>query len=276
MNIMPGLKIKKTGASSCAMGHIGSVADVIAGHLPTKLATKRFSAPDYAYGFELASTNDKEALGEAIIINDICYTTATNKEAANYFQLTTSQDFLTGGIFIIPRDCNPGYIADYPMQGGTLSFEDFYRHLYQAVKKPLAFVALVEFDDFHSVAIGRPPIDNKPIFDNMDYYYPFPPTQENAVSALVIGALTDYNDPELTAINKELEVVLYHNPMDEKTFSLTHHAHALTLTQMPTSLLEVTPAMAKQVRHLLIENSTIRSIHADIYPIHAMKNLFPL
>lgn len=269
-----GLKIINTGAPSCAMGHIGSVADVIAGHLPPQLATRRFSAPDYAYGFELASTNDKYALGEGIIINDICYTTATNKDAANYFRLTTSQDFVTGGIFIIPKDCNPGYIADYPMQTQTISFEDFYLKLYQAVKKPLAFVALVEFDVLHSVAIGRPPIDNKPIFDNMDYYYPFPPTTENAVSAMVIGALTDYNDPSIAAINKELEVVLYHNPMDEKVFPLTHHAHALTLNQMPTSLLEVTPAMAKHVRHLLIENSTIRSIHADIYPIHAMKNLF--
>ncbi|MFN7096494.1 MAG: hypothetical protein ACK4PR_02875 [Gammaproteobacteria bacterium] len=271
-----GLKIVNTGASSCAMGHIGSVADVIAGRLPTKLATRRFSAPDYAYGFELASSTDKYALGEAIIINDICYTTATNKEAASYFQLTTSQDFITGGIFIIPRDCNPGYIADYHMQAHTLSFEDFYLKLYQAVKKPLAFVALVEFDHFHSVAVGRPPINDKPIFDNMDYYYPFPPTLENAVSALVIGALTDYNDPALASINKQLGVVLYHNPMDDKIFPLTHHAHALTLNQMPTSLLEVTPAMAKQVRHLLIENSTIRSIHADVYPIHAMKDLFPL
>lgn len=273
---MTGLVIKKTGATSCTMGHIGSVTDVIAGHLPTKLATHRFSARDYAYGFELASTNDKEALGEGIIINDICYTTATNKEAANYFQLTSSQDFITGGVFLIPHDCHPGYIADFPYQSDILTFEDFYLKLFHTVKKPLAFVALVEFDDFFSVAVGRPPIHNQPIFEHMDFYYPFPPTFQHEVSAVVIGALTDYNDPALKSINQELEVVLYHNPMDEEVFSLTHHAHALTLKQMPSSLLEVTPAMATQVRHLLIEKSTIRSLHADIYPIHAMKDLFPL
>ncbi|NNM58383.1 MAG: hypothetical protein HKM04_01025 [Legionellales bacterium] len=270
-----GLILTRTEAPTSILAYIGSVNNVLAARFPPELTAQRFNASDYAFGFEIASTDYEDALGEAILLNNYCYATSTEYDSAHYYQLRTAQDFITSGMFIIPRDCQAGWIAHYITQDHPLSFADFYLQLYQKVLTPMAFVALVEFENLHSIAIARPPIDGRAIFDHSDYYYSIPATKQRAVPAVVIGVLTDYSNPSFAAVNKQLEAVLYNNPMDTRSFPLTHHAHLLTLKMLPSSLLEVSPAMADKVRHLFLEESQIRSLYAEIYPIHALKNLFP-
>ena len=60
---MPHLMIEATGHEAAKLGHIGSVADVLAARLPDTLRSRRFLAERYAYGFELASPRDLRSLG---------------------------------------------------------------------------------------------------------------------------------------------------------------------------------------------------------------------
>jgi hypothetical protein len=270
-----GLTLIKTAAPPSMLGYLGDIKDVLAAKFPFSLRQQRFKASDYAYGFEIASIDYENALGEAMLLNNYCYTTSTAEGTAHYYQLRTAQDFITSSMFIIPRTCQAGWIAHYPVQNKSLSFPDFYLKLIEKIKAPLGFVALVEFEDLKSIAIAKPPINGQAVFEHTDYYYPFPATMDHGIPAVVIGVLTDYANPAFQTVNQQLESVLYNNPMDNRAFPLTHHAHVLTLEALPSSLLEVNPAMAKEVRHLVIGESNIRSLYAEIFPIHSITNLFP-
>lgn len=270
-----GLVLAKTAAPHSILGYLGDIKDVLAARFPQAIRNHRFNASDYAYGFEIASTDYEDALGEAMLLNNYCYTTSTAVDTAHYYQLRTAPDFITSSMFIIPRACQAGWIAHYAIQDKPLSFPDFYLKLAEKVNAPLGFVALVDFEDLKSIAIGKPPINGQAVFEHTEYYYPFSATLAHGVPAVVIGVLTDYTNPDFQTVNQQLESVLYNNPMDNREFPLTHHAHLLTLDTLPSSLLEVNPAMAKEVRHLVIGESKIRSLYAEIFPIHSLTNLFP-
>ena len=68
------------------------------------------------------------------------------------------------------------------------------------------------------------------IFAHKEEYFPNPETKMDDVIAFVIGVLTDFEDPGLSEINKQLDVVLYKNPSDSGSV-LSSHAHVLTLKQ---------------------------------------------
>lgn len=262
----PKLAIETTGLGAVTLGYIGSVADVLAAKLPDTLSNRIFCAEEYAYGFELASPRDKYSLGEAVIVNGICYATSSDKTSPDYNNTIFGREFVTGGMFIIPHDVEPSHKVTFKANGSSLPISDFYSGLYDAVKQPAAFVSIMEFASFHGTAIGKPPIDGKAIFDHKKEYFPNPETITQNVTAFVIGVLTDYEEPGLSEIKRQLEVVLYKNPFDSGS-ALSNHAHVLTLKQPVNEIEEIRPDLAEKTLHLFTDGTALRSLHANVFTI---------
>ena len=188
---MDNLLITSTDAGSSQLGHIGSVLDVIAGKMPESLDGKIFEAKNYLCGFELASPRSKYSLGESIIVNNTCYATSTEKNSPDYNKTIYGPTFITSGMFLIPRQAKPTHKVSLNTATNSTSLLDFYNEIYKQINQPLAFFGLVEFSDFHAMAIGKPPIDGMNIFTNNKEYYPNPAIITKNTQAFIIGALTD-------------------------------------------------------------------------------------
>lgn len=258
--------IETTGRGAARLGYIGSVIDVIAAMLPDNLSSRKFKAADYAYGFELATPRDRYSLGEALIVNGICYATSTDKGSPDYNHTIFGPEFITGGMFLIPEGLEPSHRVRYEAGSSPLSLADFYAEMFKSLKQPSAFVGVIEFAHFHATAIGKPPIDGKNIFEHKTDYFPHPEITGNNVSAIIIGAFTDYGEAKLSEINRQLEVVLYKNPFDAGSI-LSNHAHVLTLKQPVGRIEDCRPENADRTLHLFADGTSIRSIHAEIYTI---------
>jgi len=226
----------------------------------------RFPATEYLYGFELGSPQETSSLGESILINGICYATSTDTTSADYNLTIHGSDFVTGGMFLFPRGAEPSHTATFTASNSLLSLSDFYWEIYETTKQPTAFVALLDCACFHGTAIGKPPIDGKPIFEHKDEYFPHREIQATNVSALVMGVFTDIEDPRLYKVNGQLESVLYQNPFDSDPL-LSSHAHALTLKRPAHGFAEIKPDLVDRVLHLLISGTAIRSLTAQIFTI---------
>jgi len=263
--------LTSTNHGPCQLGHIGTVVDVIAGRLPTELAQRKFKANDYAYGFELATPQDAASLGEAIMVNGMCYSTSTDKDSNTYAKLLTGPEFITSGMFLIPHTAKPSHHAKFIATAGSLNLLDFYSYIYQKIQRPLVFVAVIQFSNLHATAIGKAPIHGVNIFDNSKEYYCNPEINQTQVNAFVMGAMTDYKTKQYAEVNKALEAVLYRNPFDENT-GLTHHAHILTLKQPVDDIAAITPALADRALHLFVEGSTVQTLSAAIYTVNSLKN----
>lgn len=263
------LAIETTGSGAVNLGYIGSVADVLAAQLPDMLSNRIFRAEEYAYGFELASPRDKYSLGEALIVNGICYATSSDKTSPDYNNTIFGREFVTGGMFIIPHGVEPSHKVTFKANGSSIPILDFYSGLYDAVKQPAAFVGIMEFACFHGTAIGKPPIDGKAIFDHKREYFPNPEIRTQNVTAFVIGVLTDYEESKLSEINKQLEVVLYKNPFDSGS-TLCNHAHVLTLKQPVNGIEEIRPDLVGKALHLFADGTACRSLYANIFTIDCL------
>jgi len=263
------LAIETTGHEAVKLGYIGSVADVLNARLPDTLSSRTFLATDYSYGFELASPRDKYSLGEALIVNGICYATSSDITSPDYNHTIYGRKFVTGGMFIIPQGAEPSHKGTFKANGSLLTLMNFYTEIYEAIKQPVAFVGIVECDSFHGTAIGKPPIDGKAIFDYKKEYFPNPEIQSNNVTAFIIGVFTDYKEPGLSEINKQLEVVLYKNPFDSGAI-LSNHAHVLTLKQPVNRIEDIRPDLVERALHLFADGTVVRSLHADIYTISCL------
>ncbi|MBF0544291.1 MAG: hypothetical protein HQM08_07655 [Candidatus Riflebacteria bacterium] len=265
------LKIESTGNGPVKLGFIGSVRDVLAAYLPKTLSNNTFFAKDYLYGFELASTMDKYSLGEALLVNGTCYSTSSDKTSPEYNNVIHGREFLTGGLFIFPHGVEPTHKATFKSNESTLTLMDLYTELYEKIKKPVAFAGIGECANFHATAIGKPPIDGKTIFDHKEEYFPNPEIKKNNVTVFVTGALTNYNDSDLSEINKQLEVVLYKNPFDSGAI-LSNHAHVLTLNQPIRKIEDISPDLVDGALHLLADGTNFSYLQADIYTISCLVN----
>lgn len=275
MSVVPStsrLPIIETGFPAARLGYIGSVADVLVATLPEELLGKRFSAAEYFGGFELASPRGKESLGEALIINGICYATSTDRASSDYQQTIFGPEFVTGGMFLIPQGVKPSHKVTFQAYDDLLSLGDLYAELYNSIRQPLAVVGLMECGLLHGTAIGKPPIHGRAIFDHPAEYFPHPETEAHDAVAFVIGVLTDYGNPELSAINKQLEVVLYKNPFDSGS-ALATHAHVVTLKHKVSNPLDIRPEMVESTLHLFTDRTVLRSFTADIYSICGLTNV---
>ncbi len=263
------LTIEITGHAAAKMGFIGSVADAPTARLPDTLSNRTFLAADYLYGFELASPRGKYSLGEAVIVNGVCYATSSDITSSDYNHMIYGRKFVTEGVFIIPRGAEPSHKGTFKADGSNISLIDVYKKLYETVKQPAIFVGIVEFASFHGTAIGKPPIGEKAIFDNKNGYSHNTEIKSTNVTALLIGVLTDYNDAQLSVINNQLKVILSKNP-SETVQGLTYHAHALTLRQSVNRIEDINPDLVEGSLHLLTDGTSIHSLHADIYTINCL------
>lgn len=276
---MDGLKIISTGASPARLAYIGTVVDVINAHLPKNLENKRFSVASFAAAFELGTPKDKHSLGECIALNGQCYTTSTDQKGLDYYKTIHGPSFMTSGIFILPNGVKPTHQIQQNSLKKALPILKLYEQIYANVKQACAFVGTVIFDDFHSTAICKAPIDGKNIFENKAEYYAEPEIREKNMNAFIMGVVADFADSDQTLLNKELEVVLYHNPFDTNQ-ALTHHAHVLTLKKPVEKWQTISPKDAGRSLHLFADGSNIKNINIDIFAISGLddfeKNGFPL
>lgn len=252
-------------------GHIGSVADVIAGHVPRALANTRFFARDYQYGFELASPIDISSLGEAVIVNGYCFANMTNQESSEYMKTISGQDFVTTCVFLVPLRARPSYRIDIDF-AKPLSLGVFYERLYQQINHPFVFAAFISFRKLHAAAIAKAPVYGENIFDNKNGYYPFPEQYLDSREAFLIGAVADFHDHANPLLQKSLEVVLYNNPFDKKS-ALISHAHGITLDKPLKTVHEIIPDIVEDALHVFAEQSILTSIHGEIFVIDSIENL---
>ncbi|MDQ7825160.1 MAG: hypothetical protein RDV48_20325 [Candidatus Eremiobacteraeota bacterium] len=266
---IPDSAVESLGSGAARLGHIGSVADVIAARIPEALLSRKFRAADYHYGFELASPRDIYSLGEALMVNGICYANSTDSSSPDYNRTISGPEFVTGGMFLVPHAVEPSHRVNYQAGDSPLALMDFFDALYGRLRHPAVFVGVAEFAEVHGTVIGKPPIDGKAIFEHKEDYYPFPEIRSNEVPAFIIGAFTDYREARFGEINAQLEVVLYKNPFDADT-ALSSHTHALTLKRRVEKIEETGPEKADRVLHLFTGGTAIRSVRADIYTVSGL------
>ena len=253
-------------------GHIGTVADVIAGHVPEELAKRKFSAVDYKYGFELASPEGMSSLGEAVLVNNFCYSTSTDQLSTNYLKTISAQSFATSGIFLIPNDAKPTYLIKQTFESSCL-LNDVYDALFAKIKQPFAFAAIIEFETLHGTFVAKAPIHDENIFEHKASYYPFAPQILVDVPAFLVGVVANYGDSRLASLLKKLEVVLYRNPFD-KEHSNAAHAHGITLKQHVIRSDAIMPEIVDKTLHILADQSRIKSLHGEIFTIGDLKDFY--
>ncbi len=269
---MAHLSITSTGADPIQAVCIGSVMNVIAGHLPPNLKDKRFQVTPYQYGFLLGSPKGVESLGETVVVNKTCYTTSTDTSAPDYYTTIHGPEFVTSGMFLIPAHAKPSHIVKLSKDLGPMRASDMYNELYQSINHPLAFAGLVEISKLHGTAIARAPIASLNIFDHDKEYYSYPPVVSKNVHAFIMGALTDYDQDRYKALNSQLETILYRtqHPGDAKTQHICNHAHVITLKRAVKSIADITPQVVDRVLHLLFDKTIFSKAHLEVF---AIKNL---
>lgn len=262
------ISIQKTGYGPAMLGHIGTVADVIAARLPEEMTSTRFSAADFGMGFELATPRELSSIGESVLVGGVCYANSTDRNSPEYNKTISGRDFVSGGMFLIPKDAKPSHRVEVD---GKTSLNDFYKTLYKEVERPLAFAGIFCFSKFHGTAIGKAPIDGHNIFTHRKEYYPNPDIEVDHVYAFVIGAMTDFvGYPE---INKQLTTVLYKNPMDARS-ELIHHAHALLLKKKVEKPSDIVPMLVDRTLHLFLDKTSLLSGTAEIFTVAGVENCF--
>lgn len=253
------------GSIQTKVGHIGSVKDVIAGHVAPSLAKKYYQAADYQYGFELASPKGLNSLGEAVLVNGHCFTRSTDKHSKHYLQTISGPTFLTSGLFVIPKGGQETYHL-YKVFAIPLSLAVLYDKLYAIIEQPFVMAGFVEFTQLHCTAIAKPPIYDEPIFNYRQQYYPHLPQILRHQPTFIVGAVADFVHSKEKFLLQQMEVVLYHNPF-ETMQGLTTHTHGLTLKHRLEKTNEITPEQVKEVWHVLADTSLVSSVRAEIYVI---------
>lgn len=248
---------------------MGSVMDVIAGK-KTSLLNHYFSASDVRYGFELGSPQTMDTLGETVIVNKICFTTATNQSKDNYMQTITGDKFITSGLFLIPNEAKPTFTIHQTFTD-VLDLNRCYEAWYEQIKQPFAFAGFVDFEPLHMTAVAQAPVHDENIFEHASTYYPYPPTRLSHTHAFVIGVVADYQDKSQTKLLKQLEVVLYKNPLDRSS-RLTTHAHAITLSKKIQTIDQITSSFVNQTVHVLSSETQVRGIKLELFAIDALRD----
>lgn len=265
---MVNILLRPTSHSSITAGHIGSVIDVIKGYVPESLAHRRFNADAFKYGFELASSEDVNAFGEAVLVNGFCYSTSTNQQSKNYLQTTAGESFVTSGLFLIPKEAEPTYRIQQSFTESCL-LHDAYSAIFAQVKQPFAIAAMFEFETLTGNFIVKPPIHGENIIENIEKFCPYPPQTISTTSAFLVGAVADFSDTRYKDLLEKLNVVLYKNPFD-KQLNITTHTHCITLKKDLDDVQDITPILVDKTLHVLSEQSRIKSIKGEVFAVGDM------
>ncbi len=256
------VKIISTGGHPTDALAIGSVVDTIAGRIDPKLSMRRFLAADYSFGFEAASPKNLVSIGEAVLVNGICYATSTEEESAEYREVIWGNEFVTGGMFLLPKHALPTHqlILTERMQ-----LEHLYQEIYRNVQRPVAFVGMWESETLYTATIAKPPIHGLPVFENRDYYFPTPHQTLYGQHCFVMGLITSHNEGQWNDLNKQLEVALYKNPYDGE-FSLSSHTHCLIL-KSEQSIENITPEVVERCLHVFTDKTIMKKGHLNLYTL---------
>ncbi|OQK18042.1 hypothetical protein AU255_09360 [Methyloprofundus sedimenti] len=247
------------------LAYIGHVNNVIEGVIPENLINRRFLASDFEYGFELASPQGIFNLGESILLNGMIYSSRTDISRSERDPLMWGPEFVTSGIFLIPKGTKPNLNAKFFSFEGQLTLADLYQAIFDKIQCPFAVVGCVELSKVYAKSITRAPIHHENIFKNAQEYYTEKDYIEDNVNLAITAVVSDHNDPKMTDINEKLSSVLYYNPF-AKNNNLLAHTHALLLNKPIIDIEEVRPKNAKEVLHLL-DHSIIRYVNFKIYRI---------
>lgn len=256
--------------SICAL-HLGTVQDVIKGIVSGQLKHRRFDASDYQSGFEIGSAQNFEALGEAMLVNNRLFSTSTDPKSHDYGHVVSGPEFVTSGIFLIPKSAKPSFHLSMNTSCG-MNLYDLYARVYQTIKKPLAFSGFIKFSQFHANHIEKAPIEGLNIFEHPKVYYTQPQIKRKGEYGFVIGAITDYHDKTLEDINRKLEVVLYKNP-NEQGSVLSYHAHVLTLNRHLVCEDQITQDTVNECLHLFCEDTQVLNAELNIFTIEDLKGV---
>lgn len=262
------IKIISTGGCPIGALAIGSVVDTIAGRIDPKLGACRFHAADYSFGFEAASPQNLASIGEAVLVNGTCYATSTEEKSAEYKKVIWGNEFVTGGMFLLPKHALPTHQL---ILTERTQLEDLYQEIYRSVQRPIAFVGMWESEALYTATIAKPPIHGLPIFENRDYYFPTPHQTLYGQHCFVMGLIASCSDVQWDDLNKQLEVALYKNPYDGE-FSLSSHTHCLTL-KSEVSIENITPKLVERCLHVFTDKTIVKKGHLDLYTLDSVNRL---
>ena len=260
--------LEKQNDNSETLAYIGHVDNVIQGIVPEELKHKRFLASDFDYGFELGSPQSVYNLGECILLNNMIYSSRTDISRTERDPLMWGPEFVTTGIFLIPKNTPVNYYVKYFSFDKEYSLADIYKHIYQQLKAPFAVVGCVQFSTVNAEAITKAPINQENIFNNSDNYYDEKKYEDNDVNFAIMGVVSNPHDKKLAKVNKELSSVLYHNPFANKNKLLTH-THGLMLNRSIIDIDKVQPKNAKEVLHVQ-DKSLVRYVKLKVYKIKGL------
>ncbi|XSZ47666.1 hypothetical protein ACP8HZ_04730 [Francisella noatunensis] len=96
--------LEKQNDNAETLAYIGHVDNVIHSIVPEELKYRRFLASDFDYGFELGSPQSIYNLGECILLNNMIYSSRTDVSRSERDPIMWGPEFVTTGIFIIPKN----------------------------------------------------------------------------------------------------------------------------------------------------------------------------
>lgn len=267
------LEIKEIKCEAQTLAYIGHVNNVINGLVPEQLRNTRFQAKDFECGFEIGSPAGVASLGESILFNDFIYTSRTDYKAKEKSALIYGADFVTTGIFVVPKKCFINYEVQYSSLNQSLSLADIYAEVYKKIDAPFAIVGCCELDLIKSESISKAPINNENIFDNQDKYYDGQVYSDEDVNLTIMAVVSDPNSDELKVINSKLSSVLYYNPFANK-HKLLSHTHGVSLNKPIMDIDKVSPEHVEDAFHIN-DTSMVRSLKFRVYKIGDLVEIKP-
>ena len=219
---------------------------------------------DYSFGLGNGAFDNIHGIGESIIINGVAYAKSTNHDSPNYYQVVSGARCLTSWMFVLQKNPTPQFNMTHTHTGQhPLRLVDVYQIIHDRLKKPFVVTGVIHFSNLQGTAIAKAPIENENIFEHKDIYYPSTMDLAQVTGALVgvVADIPSITDPMLL---EALKKVVYYNPLDATTGSLTTHEHVLLLKQPVTSMEAVVPDNASDVEHLFSQ-STLLGFNLNVY-----------
>ncbi len=263
---MQRVRITKLSDQPCIMEYIGHVNNVISGKVPNELLNRRFRASDFSFGFEAGSPQGIFNIGEGIMFNDVFYSSRTDFTRKQRDPLMWGPEFVTPGIFLVPKSQMPNYSIEFCTLEKYISFKELYRELYKKFRGPFAIAGCSELSHLRSMSITFSPIEHENIFEHKDKYFSEKERTIDNISVAFMGVVSNINDAHVKNLNKKLKSVLYYNPYNKQDPETVSHTHALTLSKPIVEINNIEPHDAVDVIHVT-DDSMIRYIKATVFLI---------
>ncbi len=263
------LIFKKLNGDVSVFQCLNDIHDVIDGKPPGNEQDLWINANQYAYGLGNGAVDSVRALGESILVNGIAYTKPTDQAAMNYYKLVEGEKFMTTWMFMVSKDQLPVYEVSDNTEDINETVADIYASIYEKIQKPFVVAGVMEFVHMKGAAIAKPPIENQNIFEYKEEYYPYKADLKN-VSAAIVGVATKVEEITDEKLKKAIKKVVYYNPLESKSDTLTTHEHVLILNKTVLTIDEVRKQDATDVQHLFTD-SIVKRCCLKVYAIGAIQ-----